>query len=225
MDQLWAQSAFPEHRPHVVLRLKLRPLSAGHEILLSSINSPFAIGGPLETKDLLTAVLICAAKFRDAVKLLRSPRRAKLFTSLWRLCFLFRPTSKLSVERSTLNVPPPPKQSADTPDWPAELEAFNAYLLAGRWAPPTAQRHGAGWSSRELKAPRPWRLVHFLCSHMGLSEAEALDFPLARAAAYFATHADLEGSMDLQGGQNENALLEHLANLEARAAAGEPVWD
>jgi len=51
-----------------------------------------------------------------------------------------------------------------------------------------------------------------------------MDFPMSRANAHYAAHADLEGTIDLSGGRAENDLLRHLADMEARAAKGENVW-
>jgi hypothetical protein len=201
MHSLWANSAFPELRPHVVLRLRLRPLSAGHELLLTLAQSPFTLGGQVEQKDLLLAALLCAGTFRDGLRLLKNPRRLRFFAALWRL-----------VNWGQIN-------------WQAQLAALNDYLEAGRWSPPVCEVHDPRYETRELKAPRAWRTLHFLTSEMRLTEAQALDFPLARAAAYLAAKQDAEGTIDLEGGSRDQTLLAHLDDLERRAAAGEDVWN
>jgi hypothetical protein len=71
-------------------------------------------------------------------------------------------------------------------------------------------------------------LLPFLCRNLGLSEAQALDFPLSRANAYYAAEADREGTIDLASKPGDltadGQTLAWLAELEARAAKGEDVW-
>jgi hypothetical protein len=198
MEREWALSAFPHEAS--VLKLKLRPYSCGHEILLCQIGSPFAVEGDMDWFDLFLAVLICTQGFEDGRKLIASPRKVRFFCKLW----------KLALSGCSLQ---------------AELAAFTQYLTDGRWSPPTNELKGDGWTSRSLKAPRVYRLIPMLCSQLGLTEAQALDFPMARANAYAGAQAEKDGTVDLSGSRDEGTLLSHLADLEARAAKGEAVWD
>ena len=109
--------------------------------------------------------------------------------------------------------------------FPVELSKFRGYLNAGTWSPETNRVIAKGVEMRSLKAPRAYRLVPFLCSHLGLTESEALNFPMARAHAYYAAVADKAGEIDLAGDEREKALTDYLADMERRAANGEKVWD
>ncbi len=202
-EREWAEAAFPEEV--TVLRLRLRPYSCGHEILLSRIESPFLTGKEPAITDLMMAALICSQTFAEALRLLRDPKGGGWQVSLWR--------------RMALRCRNPF----------AEELAFTEYLNRGTWSPATVRSREKGVTYRELKAPRVWRLLPFLCRNLGLTEAEALDFPLSRANAYYAAEADREGTIDLASDAGDTTadgiLMKHLADLEARAAAGENVWD
>lgn len=200
MEREWALAAFPLERS--VLKLRLRPYSCGHEILLARLASPFVVGGSVTLSDLRIAVLICSQSFSDGFKLIHQPNIVRLFLAAWRLI--------LMISRV---------------DQTKELDRFLEYLKAGRWFPETYDMsRSPGWAIRRLKAPRVYRLIPLLCSELGLTEAEALDVPMARANAYAAAKSDRDGSIDLKGGEEEDALLKHLAELEARAEKGENVW-
>lgn len=201
MEQEWAAHAL--QREHVVLGLRLRPYSCGHEILLCRIGSPFAVEAEADWFDLFVAVLVCSQTFKDGQTLVQSPRKSRLFILAWRLW--------LKVARVDLY---------------AELAKFYDYLSDGRWSPPAYDiKAKPGWESRTLKAPRVYRLIPMLCEKLGLRETDALDFPVARANLYAAAIADRDGTIDLEGGSSDEALKKHLADLEARAAKGEAVWD
>lgn len=199
-EREWAEAAFP---PDVtVLKLRLRPYSCGHELTLSQAGSPFLTGAREPTfLDLMLAVLVCSQTFAEGRKILQQRSGGGMAVSLWGLL------------------------ARRTRDKFAEETKFIDYLTRGTWSPPTAKTIGRGISYRELKAPRVWRLVPFLCRHAGLSEAQAWDYPVARANALYAAELDRTGEIDLAGGRVESSLLEHLANLEARAAKGENVWE
>lgn len=203
-EREWAFAAFPEET--TVLRLRLRPYSCGHEISLCQAQSPFLLGGREPTlPDLMLAALICSQTFAEGQKLLRDPKGGGWQVSLW----------KWLATRNRNQF--------------AEELKFTDYLNAGTWSPATVRNREPGMVYRELKAPRTWRLIPFLCRNLGLTEAEALDFPIARANAYFAAEADREGTIDLASSEGDNTtegrLLAHLKDLEARAAKGENVWD
>lgn len=195
METLWASQSYQAE--HVVLRLRLRPYSCGHEANLSLIQSPFLFGGSPGLSDLLTAALLCSHTFEQGQALIRKPRKARLMCRAWGW-LLFR------VNLSE------------------ELNRFRGYLHAGCWSPETARVISPGLNVRTLKAPRIYRLIPFLCSRLNLTESQAMNFPMARAHAYYAAMADKAGEIDLVDG--DDPLLEHLAELEARAEKGEKVW-
>jgi len=199
MERDWALAAFPLETS--VLKLRLRPYSCGHEILLCQINSPLVLGGELSWNDLFVAALICSQTFAEGRNLIVQPSKVKWFARAWGLV--------LRLSNCPLQV---------------ELKKLQAHIKTGSWAPETNELK-TGYNTRTLKAPRVYRLIPLLFAKLGLSESEALDFPMARANAYAAAEADKEGTIDLRGGSNEDTLLSHLDDLEARAAKGENVWD
>lgn len=200
LEREWAEAAFP---PEVtVLNLRLRPYCCGHELTLSQAESPFLLGHrEPQFKDLMLAALVCSQSFTQGRKILTKPNGGGIAVSLWGC--IARRTRHAYVEETK----------------------FIEYLERGTWSPATAKSVGKGVSYRELKAPRVWRLVPFLCNHVGLTEAQAWDYPIARANALYAAELDRAGSIDLAGGRVEDSLMQHLADLEARAAKGENVWE
>ena len=199
MERTWATSAFPFET--TVLNLRLRPYSCGHEILLCRIGSPLILGGETTWNDLFVATLLCSMSFAEGLAAVQRPGKVRLQAFAWKLALRLNRKLRLA----------------------EELEKFRDYLTQGAWSPPTYELT-KGYVSRELKAPRVYRLIPMLCARLGMSESEALDFPMARANAYQAADLDLAGSIDLEGGREESSLLKHLADLEARAAKGEDVW-
>lgn len=200
----WAHAAFSEEV--TVLRLRLRPYSCGHEISLCQIESPFLTGKREPTlTDLMLAVLICSQTFSEGQKILRDPKAGGWQIKLWRWMVL-----------------------RDSNHYAEEIRFFD-YISRGTWSPPTVRNREPGMTYRELKAPRVWRLIPFLCRNLGITESQALDFPLSRAHAYFAAESDRENTLDLASEEGDNTtegrLLAHLRDLESRAEKGESVWD
>ena len=192
-ESVWARAAFQEEI--TVMRLRLRPYSCGHEILLSHIGSPVLSGGNVEWSDVFTACLICAHDFRGGIDIIRRPRKAFMSCLVWR--FLTRGVHLIE-----------------------ELHRFRNYIHSGTWQPKVNPAIGDG--CRRLKAPRAWRLVPFLCTTLGLNESDALNFPMARANAYYAAVADKTGEIDLCSGET---LLEFVDGLDDRERRGENLWD
>ena len=213
METLWASQSFQRER--VVLRLRLRPYACGHEVNLCQIQSPFVLGGDCTFHDLCTAVLLCSHTFEEGQKLIRNPYKAILMSRVWG--WLMRALARH----------PDSKRKSDKPLGPemfhGELRKFQGYIYDGTWAPETHKVIGGYAATRTLIAPRVYRLVPFLCASLGLTESQAMNFPMARANAYYAAMADRAGEIDLVDG--DDPLLKHLANLEARAEKGEKVWD
>lgn len=204
MEKIWAESVFPGES--IVLGIRLRPYCCGHELTLSELESPLILGGKASWEQLFIGVVVCSQTFEEGRKLLRQKFRLKLFTKIWLLLFrkkLFRNPEMFHVE----------------------LSKWRSYIEAGNWSPETNHVVEKGVTMRELKAPRIYRLIPFLCTNLNLTESQALNFPIARTHAYYAAEADKAGEIDLTGGRTDDALLKHLESLEARAANGEAVWD
>jgi len=202
METIWANAAWPAE--HVALRLRLRPYSCGHEINLCQIQSPFVLGGESDWNDFFAAVLLCSQTFEQGQILIRKPWKVRNFARIWSLLLRIRWRAEM---------------------FHVELQKFRGYLNTGSWAPETNTVLARGVEMRTFKAPRAYRLIPFLCAQLGMTEAQALDFPLARANAYYAALADKAGEIDLSGGDEETGLLKHLAELEERERKGENVWE
>jgi len=201
METIWANAAFPPD--YSALRLKLKSYCCGHEINLCAVQSPYVLGGKATWDDFTTAVLLCSHSFEDGRRIIRNPRKATLFLWFWRLLLRFTLKPKL-VE--------------------AEMDRFRGYLYSNAWTP-EVNTHQTGVATHTLKAPRAYRIIPFLCSELGLTESQALNFPMARANAYYAAIADKDGKIDLTGGREEEAVLKYLEEMQERERIGEKVWD
>ena len=196
MESEWASYAFQPET--TVLRLRLRPFSVGHEILLSLEKSPFLFGGTFDWHDLFTAVLFCSQTFREGMALRQSPRKVQIFAYAWKWFLSGR-----------LNII-------------SEQKAFEKYIMEGSWCPNVCEPI-SGYETRELKAPKAFRLIPFLCAYLNMSESEAMDFPMSRAQAYAAAIDDKEGKIDLEG-KGEKSITKFLAELEEKAKTDPSVW-
>lgn len=194
MHAAWFTAAVPD-APVTVLKLRLRPYSLGHEILLTRLESPFVQASPISEarreadirSALLVAALICSQTWEDACRTLHSPF-LNLFLRFWRWRL-----------RNT--------------DWSAELIRFANYVRAGTWMPEVNTPKSGG---RALKSPWPFRLAAILMREMHQSESAALNMSMSRAAAYYAAIGDMEGTLDLFGPADQ-AMLDKLADLERKA--------
>jgi hypothetical protein len=196
MDAIWAAAAFPNE--FTVFSVRLRPFCSGHEILLHRIESPIVLGKPAEWLDIFLAVLICSQSFEDGLKIMRKPRKLRWLVRFWRL---FMRKQDLRIEAAK----------------------FTGYLNSGMWTPDTSEAVGKE-DVRKLKAPRAFRLIPFLCSNLNMSESEALNFPIARACAYYGALGDKDGEIDLVG-ETDISLIERLKALEKLSAEGKDPWD
>jgi hypothetical protein len=64
--------------PVDLLGFRLRPLSAGHIILLTRIESGFITGGDITWDDLAASVFICTQTFENATRAFYDPRLPKM---------------------------------------------------------------------------------------------------------------------------------------------------
>lgn len=202
LERVWARAAFPPQS--TVLNLRLRPYSCGHELLLARAGSPLVNpGGKAEDitwDDIFLAVLICSQDFSDGCAMMD---RGHPGVALWAWKGVLKLNRKLSLTE--------------------EANKFAAYLHASTWTPDT--NSGGGGTSRTLKAPRVWRMVPFLCDRLGMSEAEAWDYPLVKASLVYAAEMDRLGHIDLAGGREETALINMVEEMDARAAKGDNAWE
>lgn len=193
MHAAWFTAAVPD-APVTVLKLRLRPYSLGHEILLTRLESPFVCGGLKNSEAdlraaLLLAALVCSQTWEDACRSLHNPF-LDLFLRFWRL--------RLRIGKQ---------------NWSGDLIGFVNYIRAGSWMPEVNRPKSGG---RALKSPWPFRLAAILMRELNLSESDALNMSMARAAVYYAAIGDLEGMMDLFGAADQ-AMLDKVAELERKA--------
>lgn len=73
-------AAIPE--PFTILKLRLRPYSLGHIILLHRVESAFVLGGGVHAEDLITSVFICSQTYEEALRALDNPKLPK-FMRRW----------------------------------------------------------------------------------------------------------------------------------------------
>lgn len=181
MDAAWIDAAIPN--PVIVLRMRLRPYSIGHELLLRRLESPFISGGGVGIADLIHAVLICSLDYRHGLKALECGTGTRLFMRLWRVTIW------------TLNAP-------------AEIQAFEDYREDGLWCPdlkiPTV--------GRDINSPRLFRLMGSLMADFGFTEEAALNCPIAKANAYFCARGDENGTVDLFSPRDQ-ALFDKLREM------------
>lgn len=100
-----------------------------------------------------------------------------------------------------------------------QIPSENAQTAACRPFIPTATVTDT--TGRGLGGPYDAVLIQFLIQHLGLSEAQALEYPFASAQAHFITHCESEGTLKILNG-DEMAFREdnHARELEAAIAAG-----
>lgn len=156
----------------VVLGLRLRPLSVGHSLLLLSCGSPFLVPErKLRLADFFLTIFICAHDWRESERLLR--RRT--------LGFHFR-VWQWTQRRKFLN---------------AEVQRFREWWADQMETPPFRAPEKAG-AARPCVAPRAWVRLAFLMGELGMAEASALDMPVLRANALYATWLDWTGKAELE---------------------------
>lgn len=63
-----------------ILRVRLKPLSLGHLILLHGIESSFVVGGEHSFDDLASSIFICSKTFDEAVAGFHDPKLPKIMT-------------------------------------------------------------------------------------------------------------------------------------------------
>lgn len=68
--------------PHVILGLRMRPLSLGHLLLLHRIGSAFVTGGSPSYDDLAASVFLCSLTYEQGLEALDSPQLDRVM-SLW----------------------------------------------------------------------------------------------------------------------------------------------
>jgi len=192
-DAAFAESARPS--PVRLLGFRLRPYSVGHELILQRQANPLAIGGGVELRHLLEAVLICSQTWKENDRMASDPFIG-LKLRLW----------KFRVRRENL---------------PAAVQHFRRYREHGTLSPPCSspiqKRTG-----RKPGSPFMARLALFLFQEVGVAERDLYDYPLGLAQFLWAAHWEGQGCLNVQN-QGEMEFEEYVAKQEAlESAKGEP---
>lgn len=192
MDQVFRRSAnlFPARADMpVILGLRLRPLTLGHQFLLLSLESPFvAASREVDIPDLFAAIFLCAQDWRKAERSLRA----------WWLPAYFHFWT-FANRRKVLAL---------------ELRRFHAWFSEQIEAPEFKAPKGGAIG--ECGAPRPWIRLLFLMHVLHLSEAQALDTPICKANALYATWADWSGNAEILHTPQYDRLWEFARTEDAK---------
>jgi hypothetical protein len=187
MDGEWINAILAD-REFSCLRLRLRPYSIGHEILLSRIESPFVTGSAATLPDLLLACMVCSQTFENGRKLTSSPSLMDLiFMRLWRWRL-----GKF--------------------DALAEMDKFETYRSEAMWIPDILVPLGTG---RALNSPWPLRLLVTLMQRFHMTEDQALNTPMVKATALWAVLGDVRGDIEIEG-EGIKSLSKYTQELEAK---------
>jgi hypothetical protein len=154
------------------LGLPLAPLSLGHLFLLHDYSSAFVLGQPAQPADLILSVFICAQKQARARKNLKR----------WSTFLFLR-------------------------FWGAFSGRFNLMLESGRFAAYLSHHltvpdaRSAVTMTRTLRAPAHWRLLTMLMVDFAMTEQQAMEYPMLKTNCLWATEAERNGSIELDGGR------------------------
>lgn len=174
MLQFYADAFFCQ--PPVVLGRRLRPYSLGHSFTLDAIQSPFAVGGPVNAFELIGAVLICSMPFAEIVDKINAD-------SLLKDAEAFGKTLDMDAL------------------YAEELAKFHDYLTTYDKAAPAISKPSAAGP-----LPLPWQIVVAWALMDRLPEREVWDMPLTRAMAYHAAWRYEHGDDTLMCEENYNLM-------------------
>lgn len=207
-EEILAHAALPV--PRVVLGLALRPFSLGHKLYLIREGLDFLQSielGPIRptATQFCTAVLICAQSFEET-RAMASDRLLAFKLWIWRRRIREVFTNEILFAH--------------------ELGQFLTYRNEGSAEFPLSNLPRPGRESpRPPGAPYLLRLHHFLMITLGLSEAQAWDYPYGLSKLRWGAHWEQEGGLDLYNdydGAHDKFVAEQEALLAAASALASP---
>jgi hypothetical protein len=155
--------------------MRLHPLTIGHLAILHEAESPFVTYlRDITRDDLIFAVGCCAQPYESAARFEAPPswfERLELEWVTWKWARAIRDL-----------------------DLTKECERFAKYLRFHRRLPDAAAPKGR---TRQFNSPTEWRLIAMLMEDFGQSWAQAMNTPVLRAHALWATQGDREGWIEL----------------------------
>lgn len=156
-------------RQFVVFGLRLKPLTLGHVFLLLRAQSPFLVHGRIDPAHVSDAAFICSQDWKQ------SARDAEAWWfRLWCLFWGF-----LNRKR----------------DIEAEAKKLSEYFDEHLSPPPVSYKLDR--PSRNLESPWAFRHLAGLRATFGMSEDEALSYPIARAIALIVAHGEADDRLKL----------------------------
>jgi hypothetical protein len=163
---IFAQAVLTQ--PPVILGRQLRPLCAGHLIILEALESPFVRGGSATPGDLVRAVWVCSKTFEEGKAALWSDDAAAECRKWGRA---HRRDSYLDA-----------------------LAAFYEYWGAYHESPPLFVAETA----KTANVPLPFVIVVRLRTDMRVSDKEAWNMPICLALCYLSTISELSGDPNVK---------------------------
>ncbi len=164
MDSAFFQSVLVQ--PAEVLGKRLHPFSCYHALVLAHFDSPFLIGGEASRQELIFAVWVCTTRFEDGPALLQSDDALKGAME-WGKSF-----------------------AKTEPDFEQGRDDFQTYLKNYMRFPQLWTKKGQGKPSG---VPWPFRIAATVWAHFDVTEAEAWNMGLNKAASYRACVAEDNG--------------------------------
>lgn len=159
---------------HVVLRMRLRPLTIGHLALLWEADSPYVTFSRGATKaDLIYAVGLCAQPYQPDAPEPGFYERALFEWATWRWGRAIKPIKDLDPEH----------------------EAFWNYLQFHRAYPGVEPPKG---ETRTLNAPPEWQMAARLMAQFHMSWDQAMRTEVLRAHSLWSAWGDVEGWLKLE---------------------------
>jgi hypothetical protein len=131
--------------PPTICGVQLRPFSIGHEMILSELASPYAVGGPVTDADLLLALQLCSRTVAECREFMAGHRSGLAWWS-WKWTRRGLATAHKS---------------------------FRTYLDDYGNLPALVQT--ADGSTRHLDASPYWHMARLLCEHYGADLATVWD--------------------------------------------------
>lgn len=201
LEAAFIDTTFQE--PVTVLGVRLLPYSAGKDWLLRSLDNAFIRGDVPELGDILTAIIVCAHDHENAVKALSDPELEKDL-ALWAKKLRGPWWRRIGKKQKHLF----------GFDFQEVSLALFRYIERGRRYPIVkSETSGEG---REIGSPQTLLTVVSLCSKLGFTYEQAINFPLDHARWLVASYGEQEGHLTIVDKDELRAAQEAANELDRR---------
>lgn len=167
IDKAFMQATAPGR--YICLGLDLRPFTVGHMFLLRECGSAYISSDSADVSDLVLSVFVCSEPHEKARRNVGA-WWFPMFLMFWKLF-----CSRYDLE--------------------AEFTKFHSYLIESNAVPEVWTPQGG--DGHECGSPIEWRLASMLMADFGMTWAQALDTPVARANCLWAAQGDRTGRLKL----------------------------